>query len=104
MIQLGLTILVFIILSGFFAMVDAAVLSVTPAEIETMLRKKLRAAPLLKRLHKQINRAVVIIVLYTNIINVLGPILVGNMAVRLYGNPVIGLITAILTFGTIIFS
>lgn len=104
MLLIFIYIIIFILLSGFFAMIDAAVLSVTPAEIESMVNKKLPAAQMLKKLNQQINKAVVIIVLYTNIINILGPILVGKIAVEIYGDPVIGIITTILTFGTIIFS
>ncbi len=44
------------------------------------------------------------IVLFTNTINILGPILAGNKAIDIYGDSVIGLITVILTFGTIVFS
>jgi len=46
----------------------------------------------------------VIIVLATNTINILGPILAGKKAVEVYGDTVIGIVTAILTFATIIFS
>jgi magnesium and cobalt exporter, CNNM family len=46
----------------------------------------------------------VVIVVFTNIVNVLGPVLVGTKAVEIYGSPVIGAVTAILTLGTIIFS
>ena len=85
-------------------MVDAAVLSVSQAEVEEMVQKKKHGSHALQVLTKNITRGVVIIVIITNLINVLGPILVGQKAVELYGSTAIGVITAVLTFGTIIFS
>jgi putative hemolysin len=91
-------------LSGIMALADAAVLSITPSEIETMVQKNLLGARFLKKLYQHITRAVVVIVLFTNTINVLGPILVGQKAVEVFSSTVLGVITGILTFGTIIFS
>lgn len=104
--MLGLTvyILVFIILSGFLAMIDAAILSVSPAEVEEMVLQKKKGARTLRRLKSDVTRAVVVIVILTNTVNVLGPILVGQYAIEQFGNAIIGVITAVLTFGTIICS
>lgn len=104
MIELILYILVFITLSGLMAMVDAAILSVSRAEVEEMVLNKKWNATAMQSISTRITRAVVVIVLITNTINILGPILVGKKAVDIYGNPAIGIITAILTFGTIVFS
>jgi len=104
MIQLLILIICFIFLSGIMAMVDAAVLSISAAEIESMVQEKKRGAVPLKKIFTNISRAVVIIVAFTNTINIFGPILIGQTAARIYGSTVIGVITAVLTFGTIIFS
>ncbi len=104
MIELILYITVFILLSGLMAMVDAAVLSVSRAEVEEMVLAKQWGAGALRSLVQRITRAVVVIVLITNSINILGPILAGNKAIALYGDKVIGVITVILTLGTILFS
>lgn len=85
-------------------MVDAAILSVSRVEIEEMIMQKRSGAKYLQLLHARITRAVVIIVIATNTVNVLGPILVGQKAVTLFGSHVIGVITAVLTFCTILFS
>jgi Mg2+/Co2+ transporter CorB len=100
----GLVILIigFIVLSGLLAMVDAAILSVSRAEIEEMVMQKSYGARTLGIVHHQITRAVVVIVILTNIVNVLGPILVGQTAIRLFGSDIIGLITGVLTAGTIL--
>lgn len=104
MLELAIYILVFIALSGFMAMVDAAVLSVSRAEVEEMVHRQKVGAVALRAIADRLPRAVVIIVLLTNTINILGPILAGKKAVEVYGDTVIGIVTAILTFGTIIFS
>lgn len=104
LVRLILLIFFFIFLSGIMALTDAAVLSVSPAEIEAMVRRKKRGAVSLKKLYEHIARGVVVIVAFTNTVNVFGPIIVGQQAVEIYGDPVIGVITAVLTFGTIIFS
>lgn len=85
-------------------MVDAAVLSVSRGEVEEMVQRKERGAVALQSISQRITRAVVVIVLITNTVNILGPILAGKKAIDIYGDAVIGVITAILTFGTILFS
>lgn len=104
MLHLSILILGFIILSGLLAMVDAAVLSISHAEVEELVMKKKWGALTLRSINNNINRAVIIIVIVTNSINILGPILIGQQAVALYGSTIIGVVTAILTFATIIFS
>ena len=104
MVELVLFVVGFILVSGFFAMIDAAILSVGPAEIEEMIAKKCRGAVALKKLLKHTTRAIIVIVILTNVTNILGPILAGRKAEALFGSSAIGFITAILTFTTIIFS
>lgn len=94
----------FLVLSGLLALVDAAVLSVSQAETEELVEEGRRGARWLKQAKDQITRSVVVIVMVTNTVNVLGPILVGQKAVEIYDSTVIGIITAVLTFGTILFS
>ncbi len=104
MFELVLYIVVFIALSGLMAMVDAAVLSVSRGEVEELVLHKKWGALALQSIVQRMTRAVVIIVLITNTINILGPILAGKKAIDLYGDTVIGVVTVILTLGTILFS
>jgi CBS domain containing-hemolysin-like protein len=69
-----------------------------------MVQRNKPGAMALRAIVGRLPRAVVIIVLATNTINILGPILAGKKAVEVYGDTVIGIVTAILTFATIIFS
>ncbi len=104
MLELFLYGIGFVLLSGVVSMVDAALLSVNFAEIEEMTGKKLPGAVALRTLSMRLTRAVVIIVIITNTINVLGPILVGQKAIDIFGSPIIGVVTAVLAFSTIVFS
>src|SRR3989338_7810690 len=103
MIELALLVAGFIAASGFLAMIDAAVLNVTPAEVEVLITKKKWGAKELKRLLQHTTRAIIVIVLFTNVTNILGPILAAKKAIELDGNEAIGYMTAMLTFASIIF-
>ena len=104
MTELLLIALGFVALSGLLAMVDAAILSISRAEVEEMYAQKRIGAGALRSIHRRLPRAVVVIVIATNTVNVLGPILVGQRAIELFGSYIIGIVTAALTLGTIIFS
>lgn len=94
----------FIALSGLVALIDAAVLSVSRAETEEAVVHDLWGAKALKRITERLTRSVVVIVIVTNIINILGPILIGQTAVSTYGPVAIWWVTVILALLTIVFS
>lgn len=105
MIELVVSIIVFICLSGLMALIDAAILSVTVAEVEELVHHKAWGSTPLQAVKQRVTRAVVIVVILTNSINILGPILIGNQAASMgLGGFGIGLVTAILTLSTILFS
>lgn len=104
MIELLVLATAFVTVSGVLATIDAAILSVNPAEVEVMIEKKRWGARELKQLLKHTTRAIIIVVILTNITNILGPILVGRKAEALFGSQAIGIVTALLTFITIVFS
>ncbi|WP_161604628.1 CNNM domain-containing protein [Roseiconus nitratireducens] len=104
MLLLLLLIIAFLALSGLMAAVDAAVLSVTRPEIDVLVRDGRWGARRLSRVKREIVKSVVVIVILTNTINVLGPILVSQEAYSLYGAKSVAAITVVLTFGTIVFS
>jgi CBS domain containing-hemolysin-like protein len=104
MLELALYIFAFIALSGLMAVVEAAVLSISRAEVEELRLQGAWGADALKAITDPITRAVVVLVIFTNTINVVGPILAGRKAMQLYGDFSLAIITAILTLGTIVFS
>jgi len=104
MLELTLYVVVFIALSGLMATVEAAVLNVTHGEVEELRLQDAWGAEALKAITERMTQPVVVLVIFTNTVNVVGPILAGRKAIQLYGDVAIGILTAILTFGTLIFS
>ena len=78
MIELTVYIVTFIALSALMAVVEAAVLSISRGEVEELVIRKAWGAGALKAITQHITRAVVVIVVLTNTINILGPILAGE--------------------------
>jgi putative hemolysin len=104
MTSLVLLILAFLLLSGLMAAVDAAVLSVTRPEVQELVLQRKPGARSLRSLQGELTRAVVVIVILTNTINVLGPVVISHRAVSSYGIGALGIVTVVLTLGTIVFS
>ncbi|MBU2213211.1 hemolysin family protein [Patescibacteria group bacterium] len=104
MSTLIILIIVVLALSGFFSGSEAALISLRSAEVETLVREKRRGSKLLARVHKSLDQSVMTILIFNNIVNIMGSIFVGQMVIKLYGDAVLAVITTGLTFGIIIFS
>lgn len=104
MFEIILYMVVFVALSGLMAMIEAAVLSVSRGEVEELVIRRAFGAGALKAITHRITPALVVIVIFTNTINVLGPILTGRKAIQVYGDAAIVVITILLTVGTTVFS
>lgn len=104
MVWLLSSILVFIALSGLMAAVDAAVLSISHPEIDELIQRGKRGARRLRKVKQELTHSLAVIVILTNLINVLGPILVSQQAFRFYGKQALVPITIVLMLGTIVFS
>lgn len=104
MMPLVALIVIFILVSGFFAMIDTALISVSAAEAHDMAHKKYWGADSLVLIQKHLTRSIIVIVILTNITNIAGPIIIGQKTEEIFGSGEIGFITAILAFLTITFS
>ena len=104
MIQLIVLIAVFVLLSGLMAAVDAALLSVTGPEVHELVHQRQRGARALKTVRRRLTRAIVVIVIATNTINVLGPVLISRQTIQAFGPACLGIVAAVLTIGTILVS
>lgn len=104
MLELLSYIAVFVALSGIMATIESAVLSVSRGEVEEMVVNRLWGALSLRSTTLGIARSMVVIVVLTNTINILGPILVGRRAIQEFGDVAIVAVTIILTLATIVFS
>jgi len=103
-VSLLVLIIVFILASGLLSMLDAAILSVSRAEVEETLAHGLWGGRALKGVARRQMHTVIVIVILTNLINVLGPVLIGVRAASLFGSQSLGVLTAFLTALTILFS
>ena len=104
MIELLVVIACILVLSGFFSGSEAALVSLSDAEVHALVDKKKIGSGVLGRVHKNLNRSVITIVVWNNIVNIVGSIIVGQIALRLYGDAILAVITTALTFGIIVFS
>lgn len=104
MVWLFVSVIVFIALSGLMAAVDAAVLSVSHPEIDEMILHGKQGAGRLREVKQKLTHSLAVVVILTNLINVLGPILVSQQAFRIYGTKALVPITIVLMLGTIVFS
>ena len=104
MATLTLIIAAYLILSGVMAAVDAALLSITGPEVHELVLHRKRGSKALKTVKEELTRAMIVVVIVTNTVNVLGPIVVGQQTVATFGIAALGVVTAILTLGTIVVS
>lgn len=104
MITLIILIVAVLLLSGFFSGAEAALVSLSQAEVDALSQKKAFGARVLTSVHRSLNRSVIAIVILNNVVNIVGSILAGRITIELYGDALLGVITTGLTFGVILFS
>lgn len=102
LLTLSTLIVFFLLASGILAMIDAALLSVSHAEVEELVAKKKWGSSALRALTKHLTRALTVLVIATSSVNILGPMLIGYEATLLFSSRAIGVITALLTLSSII--
>ena len=104
LLEIAIVIVAILILSGLFSGSEAALVSLSDAEMEAMVHEKRMGSVLLSRVHRNIERSVITIVVCNNVVNIVGSIVVGQLVIGLYGDAVLAVITTGLTFGIIVFS
>lgn len=104
MFELLTVILIILLLSGFFSGAEAALVSLSDADVHTLSERRKRGSRILASVYTKLNRSVITIVVWNNIVNIVGSIMVGQIVIDLYGDAVLAVITTGLTFGIIIFS
>ncbi len=97
-------IIVMLLGSGFFSATEAALFSTTLNKAKILATQNKKGANFLLRIKKDMRPTITVIVVFTNIFNIAGSILVGAIATDLFGNAMIGVFSAILTFLVIIFA
>ncbi len=86
------------------SLMEALILSTTVAEIEALKRDHPRPGKLLESLKANIQETISTILTLNTIANTLGSVTIGALSTRLYGEAILGIISAALTLAILIFS
>ncbi len=97
-------ILIVIVGSGLCSGSEAALFAVTPARVQQMAEAHQFGASALARIKANMGRPIATLVIINNIFNIVGSIIIGDMAGRLLGSEWLGVLSGILTFLIIIFA
>lgn len=103
--MLTLFLIVFFVLigSGFCALAETVLLSISAIKVKQWAETKKPAALALLGIKQKMNRPIATIVILNNIFNIVGSIIIGSLAADILGNKWLGLFSAVLTFLIIIF-
>ena len=104
MTSLLFAVLAVLIASALASGTEAALFAVGTPEVLAAVDKRRRGALTLRRLQKDLTRPIMAIVIWNNIANIGGSILVGSLAAKQLGSAWLGAFSALLTFLVILFS
>lgn len=90
--------------SGLCSVMEAMVLSTTTAEVEAFKKKAPKKGLLLERFKVRIEETISTILTLNTIANTLGATLVGGLAMSLFGNQWLAVVSALLSLAILIFS
>lgn len=103
MFLLILICLLILLLSFLASSMEAALFSVSSVQIERMVEQKRPGALRLQANKDDIRESIVAIVILNNFANIAGSIFVGAIAGEVFGDLWVGVFSAVLTFGIILF-
>lgn len=89
--------------SGLFSGIEAALFSVPHSRVLLLKEQKKPGAEALASIKENPQKAIIIIVIANNIVNIVGSIFVGVFATNVLGDAMIGIVSAVLTFLIIVF-
>ena len=86
------------------SLMEAMVLSTTVSEVEALKRDRPRKGALLERLKVRLDETISTILTLNTIANTLGSVLVGGLAIKLFGEAWLGVFSALMTVAVLVFS
>lgn len=104
MVGLVVTVVIVVLGSALCSSSEAALLSMPLLRVKKLADEGQKRARVLAELRERINRPITTIVVFNNVFNIVGSILVGNQATRVFGSEFLGLVSGVLTFLIIVFS
>ena len=91
-------------ISFFCSLFEALVLSTTVADIETLKKRRPARGLLLEKLKSSLDETISAILTLNTVANTLGSVIIGGLTTRLFGDAVLGLLSAALTLAILVFS
>jgi CBS domain containing-hemolysin-like protein len=104
MTPLYVVVVTIIIVSFICSLLEAIILSVTGAYIQTLIERKHRAGPLLQRLKQRINDPITAILTVNTIANSAGAAIAGSIALEVLGSRWVAAFSALLTLAILLLS
>lgn len=104
MLIFALAVFLTLTVSFVCSLMEAMVLSTTVSEVEALKRDRPRKGALLERLKVRLDETISTILTLNTIANTLGSVLVGGLAIQLFGDAWLGLFSALMTVGILVFS
>jgi len=104
MTTLLIAVLAVLIASALASGTEAALFAVGYPQVLAAVDRRLKGALVLRRLQRDLTRPIMAIVIWNNVANIGGSILVGSLAARELGSAWLGAFSALLTFLVILFS
>jgi CBS domain containing-hemolysin-like protein len=104
MLQLALSVLAVLLLSGLCSGTEAALFSVPLVKARQLAQTGSRSGKVLLSIREKMSRPIASIVILNNIANIVGSIVVGSIASSVLGSTWLGLFSGILTLLVIVFS
>jgi len=104
MIELALSVFVLLVSSALASGTEVALFSVPYGQVLHAVSEKRRGASALKGIKDSMARPIMAIVIVNNVSNIVGTIIVGALAARVFDSTWLGLFSAALTFMVIVFA
>jgi CBS domain containing-hemolysin-like protein len=104
MLQLAIAVLIVLVGSALCSCTEAALLSIPLLKARQMAQGRKPAAIALLAIREKVNRPVAAIVILNNIFNIVGSIAIGRIAASVFGDAMLGIFSAVLTFLIILFA
>jgi CBS domain containing-hemolysin-like protein len=101
--MLILIILLVLLGSALFSGVEVALFSISLGKVMALQKRGKRGSKSLLKIKENISRPITVIVIFNNIVNIIGSILVGFYVTETLGSSWLGITSAVLTFLIIIF-
>jgi CBS domain containing-hemolysin-like protein len=104
MFWFALTIMLTLSVTFICSLMEALIFSTTMIEIETLKKSHPRRGLLLEHLKVNLDETISTILTLSTIANTLGSVVIGSLATRLFGETILGVLSAVLTFTILVFS